>query len=146
MGEVLRPCVMGDELQAISESFVDLGLKRVVVVGRIITKKGNILSPAILGEVGSPLDLGNTRRETYDRWLIHIHIRIVGVKAVSIVAHKGELHGNSVAQLVLDCEVVSVQPGQAHTVRARPRKNAYRQPQQAVRRDGREHWRCGSGG
>src|SRR5713101_8621151 len=125
---------MRDKLQAIRKALVDLGLKRVVVVGGVVAEKGNILCPTILGEVGSPLNLGNTRRETYDRWLIHIHIRIVGVKTVSIVAHKGQFHRNSVAQLVLDCEVVSVKPSQTHPVGARPRKNAYRQWQQAVRR------------
>ena len=42
---------------------------------------------------------------------------------------------------MLNCEVVSVQSGQTHTVGARPRKNANRQGKQSVRRYGREH-RC----
>ena len=46
VGEVLGPGVVGDELQAVGEAFINLGLKGIVVAGRVIAEEVNILRPA----------------------------------------------------------------------------------------------------
>ena len=70
VGQVLRPGVMGDELQAAGETFVQLGLQGVVVTRRVIAEEGNVLRPAVSGEVGSPLNWGTREpKPTTDGWL-----------------------------------------------------------------------------
>ena len=70
--------------------------------------------------------------------LVRVRHRIVGVEAVTVVSHEREFSRNGVGELMLNGEIVCIEPGQSHSVRTRPGENAVRQRQQPVRRNRRE--------
>src|SRR2546425_2999329 len=113
-----RPGVVGQELVAMRKAFFDLGLQRVVIVGRIFQVAAEILSPPELGKEGPPRTVGYPRREPDHTGLIAIIIRtIAGEYVGTFVAHISDFGSQTRGNLTLHSEIPGIHGWEPHPLR-----------------------------